>query len=359
MIRKRATYVLIALFILSCLIHFFSANKNFAETNYAGTVYPVISFFLKSLLGWIPFSVGDVLYGLAGGWMICKICNGAVILLKRKTTVQQVLQQVKKTTIVLLLIYILFNLLWGINYNRKGIAYQLGLEPAKYNVTQLRAIDSLVLQKVNSSKNALNAAGKSYTGKAGLFKEAANSYNQLTAVSFFKPYKPSSVKNSMWGWLGNYLGFTGYYNPFTGEAQVNTTVPSFLHPFITCHEIAHQQGYAKEDEANFVGYLAAASSKDAAFNYSAYLEIFLYTNRNLYRYDSSCARQFARQLLPAVQADILQWKKFNEQHVNPVEPAISWLYGKFLQGNQQPEGLMRYDRVTSLLIAYYKKYQRL
>ncbi len=59
-------------------------------------------------------------------------------------------------------------------------------------------------------------------------------------------------------WLGNYLGFTGYYNPFTGEAQVNTTVPQFLLPNIALHEMGHQIGYAKEDEANFSAYLAAS-----------------------------------------------------------------------------------------------------
>ncbi len=48
------------------------------------------------------------------------------------------------------------------------------------------------------------------------------------------------------------LGVTGYLNPFTNEAQVNTTVPAFLQPFMTCHEIAHQLGFAPEEDANFV-----------------------------------------------------------------------------------------------------------
>jgi hypothetical protein len=79
----------------------------------------------------------------------------------------------------------------------------------------------------------------------------------------------------LWGWLGNYVGFTGYYNPFTGEAQVNTTVPKFLQPFTASHEVAHQLGYAKEMEANFVGYLAASHSTDTLFRYSVYLDLFL------------------------------------------------------------------------------------
>ena len=84
------------------------------------------------------------------------------------------------------------------------------------------------------------------------------------ALLYFYP----SVKFSFYGYLANYLGFSGYYNPFTGEAQVNTTVPRFVQPFTTCHEIGHQLGYAKEKEANFCGFLATKSSPDPAFRYS-------------------------------------------------------------------------------------------
>jgi hypothetical protein len=31
------------------------------------------------------------------------------------------------------------------------------------------------------------------------------------------------------------------------------------------------------------------------------------------------------------------------------------MYGKYLQNNQQPSGILSYDEVTGLLIAYYKK----
>ena len=89
----------------------------------------------------------------------------------------------------------------------------------------------------------------------------------------------------MWGWLGNYSGFTGYYNPFTGESQVNSTVPVFTIPYTACHEVAHQLGYAKEMEANFAGYLAASTSDDNFFRYSVYLDLFRYANRNLFLLD--------------------------------------------------------------------------
>ena len=163
----------------------------------------------------------------------------------------------------------------------------------------------------------------------------------------------------MYGLAGNYFGFTGYYNPFTGEAQVNTKVPKFILPYTTTHEIAHQLGYAKEEEANFVGYLTATSSTDTLFHYSAYLDLFVYANRQLFFVDSVAAKDFAKQLIPEVKADIKEWREFLRRHKNPLEPVIRWAYGNYLKANQQPKGMTSYDEVIADLIAFYKKYGRI
>ncbi len=220
-------------------------------------------------------------------------------------------------------------------------------------------IDSVLLQKVNESKIALLTKNQIDNNSQQIFTEAVNAYKELGKKYPFLDYRGTAVKKSMWGWLGNYIGFTGYYNPFTGEANINTTVPAFLQPFTTCHEIGHQLGYAKENEANFVGYLAASASKDTSFHYSVYLDLFMYANRTLYNVDSGAAKNFSKQLLPEIKADMKEWKLFLLKHKNPVEPGIRWMYGKFLESNEQPSGVLSYDEVTALLIAYYKKYRRI
>ena len=75
----------------------------------------------------------------------------------------------------------------------------------------------------------------------------------------FLEYHPPSIKSSMWGWLGNYLGFTGLLQSVYRRSAGKYHRAEVLSAFHSCHEIAHQLGYAKENEANFVGYLAAAS----------------------------------------------------------------------------------------------------
>src|SRR5207248_3994546 len=121
-----------------------------------------------------------------------------------------------------------------------------------------------------------------YISKPYLFDKGKASYASANYDLPFLKYSFPSVKPSIFSYLGDYLGYTGYYNPFTGEAQVNTTVPIFVQPFTCTHEIGHQLGYAKEMEANFVGYLAASNSSDPVMQYSVYFDIYIYAIRNLY-----------------------------------------------------------------------------
>lgn len=357
--RKNKLANIIILTVLAVSIHLFSSSPARVEKLYATQLYPGISTFLKFLFGWLPFSIGDILYGFFTGWFLWTLFKVAVVFSKEEFAKEKISQVLYKGIYLAMMVYIIFNFMWGINYNRIGIVNQFDITLEKYSATQLKNIDSLLLLKVNETRIGAVRQGNFENLNNPIFKGATAAYSEAEKNYPFLAYNSISLKKSMWGWLGNYLGFTGYYNPFTGESQVNTTIPLFLQPFTTCHEVAHQFGYAKENEANFVGYLAAVSSKDTFFHYSAYLDLFIYANRDLYNLDSNAAKYFSKKLLPEVKSDLEEWKNFSRRHKNPVEPAIHWLYGKYLQGNQQPSGVFSYDEVTGLLIAYYKKFGKI
>ena len=358
--KYRNYWVLILiLFVIAILIRLFSMNSFRVEAYYSTGIYPLISLVLRHLFGWLPFSFGDVLYCAVILWMIAWIYRGVRLVRKPKQLPGRIVRRIVRTTVVFLFIYIVFNLLWGINYNRRGITSQLGLKIEQYTVVELKDLNELLVEKTNTANALLMKQLPVAMSRKELFHRSQEAYIELNKKYAFFKYQPASLKRSMWGWLGNYLGFLGYYNPFTGEGQVNTSVPKFLQPYTCCHEIAHQLGYAKENEANFVGYLAASSSKDEFFQYSVYLDLFLYANRNLYQSDSSAARSFTNKLLPPIKEDLKQWREFNNRHKNPVEPLIRWGYGKYLESNEQPSGLLSYDEVTGFLIAYQKKFGKI
>lgn len=341
------------------VIKIFSFNKNWVETLYASKFYLSFSKFLRLLFRWIPFSLGDILYSIASAWFLWKLIKNTRLLLQRKLAGKTMLVKALKLILTFAFIYIFFNIFWGINYNRKGIANQLSLTKLRYDTSELRILQQVLLQKVNSSRSATQLVNGKYPSKREIFRRAKESYKEAQKKFPFLYLDCLSIKSSLYGKLGNYLGFTGYYNPFTGEAQVNTSVPKFLQPYITTHEIAHQLGYAKENEANFVGYLSAVSSPDTLFHYSAYLELFLYTNREVYYFDSVASRKSFELLTPEIKKDIMELRKFNLDHSSFLEPWITWIYGRYLKLNQQPQGMHSYNAVVGMLIAYYKKYGKI
>ena len=356
--RKRIVIMLVLLFVCVA-IHYYSNNENRVEYGYAASFYPAISNIFRLAFGWLPFSIGDFLWGALVFFLIQKLFYLIRFLVskKRRTGSGEIVKATFiKTVIFCSVVYILFNIFWGINYNRVGIANQLGLKMDEYSVDELKIINGLLVDKINSSKQTLLNNKTAYPANAILFSMTKNAYTEVAKKHHFLTYKNASLKQSMWGWLGNYTGFVGYYNPFTGEAQVNTTVPKFSQPFTACHEVAHQLGYAKEMEANFVGYLAASNSADTLFRYSVYTDLFSYANRSLYFADSTSALQYRKLLLPAVIADFKERRKFALDHSSFLEPIFRAVYGKFLQSNQQPMGILSYDEVTSFIIAYYKKF---
>jgi len=355
--KKAALRKIIILLVVAIILKVISSFPNFIEQYYTGTVYPVIASVLRILTGWIPFSVGDVIYSLCVIWLIIRLYRTSHATIKRRITRESFLRSFQKSIIIILWIYILFNAFWGLNYNRMGIEYQLQLEPAKYSAEDLKGITQELITKVNDSRKKLE--GENYPSNKIIFTQAKEAYDSVRKKYPFLNYRIKSVKSSLYGFFGNYLGFLGYYNPFSGEAQVNVTVPRFVIPFTTCHEMAHQLGYGDEDEANFAGYLAAKSSKENTFRYSAYFELFAYANRELYMRDSLSAKANYKLLDTLVRKDITYYRKFLREHQNPIEPFITLLYGNYLKANNQPKGIETYDEVVSWLIAYRKKYGEL
>lgn len=347
------------LFLFVGMIHMYSSNKVRVESGYSTRLFNQLSGFFRSIFGKIPFSFGDILYGLLVSWLIWKIACFLRLAFRKKPDIS------KKTYfsnafldvfIFCCSIYIVFNILWGINHNRKGIAWQLGLKMEKYDTKDVKEINGVLIEKLNTAKKTIIEKKIIYPSDKQLFEMVSDNYQKVSAKYPFLIYGQQSIKSSLWGWLINYTGITGYYNPFTFEAQVNTNVPKFLQPFIASHEVAHQLGYAKEKEANFVGYLAASNSGNTLFEYSVYLDLFIYANRNLYYSDSISAKIYREALSEDVIADLREWKAFNKKHRSIAEPVISWVYDKFLQNNEQPAGVLSYDEVTGFIIAYYKKH---
>ncbi|MFT3901967.1 MAG: DUF3810 domain-containing protein [Niabella sp.] len=352
---SRIAWTFVAL--LSIVIKSVSYFPAIVEKYYTYGIYPIISRILRILLGWIPFSIGDIFYSLIIIWLIRKI----FILIKR-IKARQINRSalwpfVKQFVFIFLWIYVIFYGLWGLNYSRTGISAQLSLAEKTYTTADLDTLTTLLQQRLNQYAGVLTPTMRNSLRKhKNLFNEASKAYKIAEKKYPFLQYSPISVKPSIFSYLGNYLGFQGYYNPFSGEAQVNTTIPSFEEPFVTTHEIAHQLGYGKENEANFVGFLACRLHPSPDFKYSVYYDMYHYSIGELYQRDSVLALRKDSLLHPQVLKDRKAYREFYKKYRNPFEPVITWAYSHFLKANNQPNGKETYDEVVVWLVAYYKKY---
>jgi hypothetical protein len=344
------------LFILALAIKLLSLNKEWVEESYYAYWYPGIGKTLRTLFGWLPFSLGDLIYAALSIWIIYHIILFLKNIFQKRIKKHETLIIIYKMIFTALIVYIIFYSLWGMNYSRKGVAWQLQLELKDYNKNDLILLDSLLISRANFYKNEVIRRGTRSLPYKTIFDRAYLAYdNARLSYPYLDYQNRRSLKPVLLGSLMSRLGFMGHYNPFTGEAQVNTDVPNFMLPFTTCHEIAHQLGYAKENEANFVGYLAAQHSKDPYFLYSTYLDLYFYANGELFRMDSAKARQSRAQLNGYILQDLEEWKRYKETHRSPFEPIAEKFYASFLKMNEQPAGIRSYNRVVLWLMAYYKK----
>ncbi len=339
------------------MIKWVSLYPDWVEVNYTYGLYPVISTIQRYLFGWIPFSIGDLFYAFLVLVILFRAFMFFKLLFRKQLSRKYFASGLQQAIFFFLFVYVFFNLLWGLNYNRRGIARQLGLEVKKYSLADLDTLTSVIQTKLNQYAVFVTEEQRdSLNRKRRLFSESSKAYQSVSQQYSFLKYQPKSIKPSLFSYLGNYLGFQGYYNPFSGEGQVNTTVPRFIEPFVTAHEIGHQVGYGRENEANFVAFLACRTSQSAGVRYSMYFDIYNYAVREVGRRDTLLAKSFRDKLHPQVVKDLKELRDFFNQYKNPIEPVIMWGYGHFLKANNQPAGKETYNEVVAWLIAYYKKF---
>lgn len=348
--------LLVILFLFAVLLKFFSLQPAWVERYYTFGLYPIISTSLRTLLGWIPFSMGDLLYAVAFVLLVWKAWKLIRLLARRALKEYLSWILIRKYLRVVLWIYIVFNLFWGLNYDRQGVEKQFGLHMGTYTATDLYSLTSVLQQRMNFYAAHVNSQQRTALNNHQLlFREGVAAYQRASGEFPFLHYYPPSIKPSLYTYVGHLFGFTGYYNPFTAEAQLKTTVPVFIKPFIVCHEIGHQVGYAKENEANFASFLTGRVSANVEFRYSVYYDMYEYALRDLFRYDRACYLELKNSEHPQVKKDHQAYRDYLAKNRNMVEPVMTNMYDRYLRLNNQPLGKESYNEVVAWLMAYMKK----
>jgi len=349
-IRKYADFIAIGLLVIGA--NLFISSPTRVEAVYSRGFYSFISSVSRAFWGWIPFSIGDMIYI----FIILFLLSRLIRFFRRKSPGQAQWPMIKlrilKVILAIVWVWLIFQVLWGFNYYRENVGVQFDLADRAPTPMDLNRLATYFLEETNAF-----AEGRSTLkfNKKKEFQVVLEAYDSLAKQYPFLTYANPSFKASLFGVVGSYMGYGGYYNPLSGEAQVNDQLPIFLLPFTSAHEVAHQLGYAKESDANFIGYLASMYSTDSSLKYSANLEMFLYANAALKKYDSAASKKLYDSLGSIARYDLKIYKTYIQKYQGPIDEFTTRFYTQFLHFNNQPEGMQSYSRVVYWLFNYWNK----
>ena len=356
--EQQKTYKILTLILVMqwAFIQILAQFPNFIETYYSNGIYKYISIFLRSIFGWLPFSIGDVFIVLL---LVFIVKNVFRFVKNRKLNFKSAFFKIGAFASV---VYFFFYVLWGMNYFRIPIYEKLQLTQLEYTTNDVKNLTEFLITKTNDFQQKITHSDTvkveiPYTTNE-IYEKASNSYNNFTKSTFSTHYKKKSVKSSLISTLQSYMGTGGYLNPFTGEAQVNDLIPKTSIPATSCHEIAHQIGYAAENEANFIGFLTSTNFNDNYFKYSGYKMALRYALRDYYYRDSLAFKAIYPTINKGIIKDFEDHKKFAEKYENPIEPYLWKVYNAYLKANKQKDGVQSYNKMVALLIAYQKEYTK-
>ncbi|MGB2128010.1 MAG: DUF3810 domain-containing protein [Flavicella sp.] len=345
-----ARYLSLILLIQIGLVQIASFYPKFIENYYATGIYPHLSQALRLLQGWLPFSIGDIIYIV----MLFYVLRFFYIVIRDKFS--ELLKYLYAIGASISLLYFFFHLLWGLNYYRIPLTETLSIKTKTYNIAQLNNFTVGKINDLNKLHLTLTAndslAVKTNMSRIEIQKRAIEGYQNLSRKHSFLVYKKPSVKKSILSTPLSYMGFAGYLNPFTGEAQVNSKIPMCTYPFTVAHEVAHQLGYAAEDEANFIGYLSCMAHDDPYFKYAGQLTAVKYLLSDIYRNDKKNYLKTRNLLNKGILKNITESRVFWDAYKNPLEPLFKKSYNSFLKVNHQKEGIKSYNAMVNLMINY-------
>jgi hypothetical protein len=345
--------IIVGLAIADFLLGLLEDHPNVVERYYSEGIYLWICRILHPIFNLLPFSIGDVFYLVIIGLIIYFFIK--LIRLAFKKLFKEAGVLILAAIITMQSMVLAFYLLWGINYYRPSAAERLNLPDRDYTTTQLVALTRLVIDSANATRTRLSPVDLQQSDKI-IQQTAKSAVLVLSGRSKeFLTYSPG-VKSSLFTPIINYLGTSGYYNPFTTEAQMNYAMPVFLKPFVACHEMSHQMGYGPEDEANFVGFLAGIKSNDKLLQYSAWHEAVDECMRDLMMRDTILHKQMKLLVSPAVHSDFVIERNFWLSYEGKIDEVSSFFYDGFLKSNDQPQGLATYNRMVRLVMALYNKH---
>lgn len=361
MFKKKRAYLLGLLPLGVIILIIVRQSPYIAEFWFARKIYRIGSSILSFITGLVPISVAEIglyLMPIALIYLIYRMVHKIVRDKPRRR--QHIARYVMNALCIISTGYFLFMVFCGANYYRYPFSEECGLTVETYTEDELFGL----CQELALTANALRAKITS-VDENGLFKLSKSDYATAkdakeimkeigkifpSLEGYYSIPKPVLASRAM-----SYTDTTGLFVEITMEANVNVDVADYSIPATMCHELAHQKGYMRENEANYIAYVACMNSDNLDFQYSATMDALSYATSQLYDQNQERYQEIRNMYSEAVLADRLANAKYWDQYHNQIISTVSSkLNDAYLKANNQTNGEKSYGEMVDLLLAEYR-----
>ena len=335
-------------------------SRYIAEYVFARGIYRVYGTAFSFINGLLPFSVGEWLL------IIFCLCVAAfpvvtvILVIKRKNKAATLISCIRYLLMAGGVVFLWFIIGAGTNYYRYEFSTFSGLEIRKSSVDELYELCLRLAEKTNAAREELGVEeGKTFTSalsdreRAGEARKAMEKLSEeYDVLKGYYPYaKPVFFSRAL-----SEFNITGVYFPWTVESNVNVDIPDYSLGAVLCHELSHLRGFMREDEANYIGYLACVGSDCAELKYSGYMMALINAGNQLYSADKDKYYEVRSMYSDGVNLDLKENSEYWEQFKDtPLSTAGEKMNNTYLKMNNVEDGTKSYGRMVDLLLAEWRK----
>lgn len=335
-----------------------SAYPELVEQLHSRNLFRWLSVPIASLTSLLPFSLTEVLLILGMPLMLAALVIWIVFLCRRPARLAKAGRLLRRLAWTVSWLFLAFMLLHGLNYARLPVSASFDLPVHDRSASELETTAAWLADQSNQLRAAceeddlnvfqlrlgvnatLDTASDAYGAAAGLYP--------LMAGPAIRP------KGVLLSHFWSYTGITGVYFPYLVESNVNIDVPEYQIPATALHEIAHTRGFAREDEAGFIAFLAGIADSNPDFAYSVIVDAAVRCLDSLYSADKDAWQRVVDSLDAAVWRDFAASNVYWQQFAGPVQETSNQINNAFLQANLQDDGVKSYGRMIDLVLAWYQ-----
>lgn len=348
--------VLFALALVALVLKIgFSISPEFSDiyNRYPGAFFRMIN---AKLTGWFNFSLAETILMLMPLIVVVLI---VMIVKVSKKSLRDMVKMTMSLLAALAFFFTSFTLTFAAGYSGTSLDRKLGITRQKVTAEELYRTAQILLDGISEVSEQIEFR----YGSSSVMPYDLDRMNSLLQDAYIEASKEYSfipafrtrIKYVVLSKPMTYTHISGVYTYFTGESNLNINFPDYTLPYTAAHELAHQRGISKEDEANFIAFLVCLKSDDPYIRYSGYMNVYEYVISALYKASPDKYKELLAETDIKLKYEMIAYNEFFEKYRDNVAADISGtINDTYLSSQGQTEGSRSYGMVVDLAVAYYR-----